>query len=161
MKTLFGLGFPTGRDFLVPEQRDNETSLRSCHGTGRTQTVCQNPGTGGGKGQSLFFCQILGRDMERDRTFTISIHDFLFQNILSSFRTSFPVLECPILSYNVLLESDLSQEVPGQRSLSRDFCSCPCLGTKGHRANKISLSRDKGTMRRPVPWKCQFKLIFK
>jgi hypothetical protein len=31
--------------------------------------------------------------------------------------------------------------------LSRDFCSCPWPGTKGHRDKKISLSRDKGTSR--------------
>ena len=51
----------------------------------------------------------------------------------------------------------LSRDVPGQKSLSRDFCSCPCPGTKGHRDKKISLSRDKGTTGRPagrpVPWK--------
>ena len=41
--------------------------------------------------------------------------------------------------------------VPGQRSLSRDICSCPCPGTKGHRDKKIFLSRDKGTTGRPVP----------
>jgi hypothetical protein len=33
----------------------------------------------------------------------------------------------------------LSRDVPGQRSLSRDICSCPCPGTKGHRDKKISL----------------------
>ena len=44
----------------------------------------------------------------------------------------------------------LSRDVPGQRSLSRDICSCPCPGTKGHRDKKIFLSRDKGTTGRPV-----------
>ena len=53
----------------------------------------------------------------------------------------------------------LSRDVQGQRSLSRDICSCPCPGTKGHRDKNFLLSRDKGTMGRPVPWKPYFKLI--
>ena len=31
----------------------------------------------------------------------------------------------------------LSLDVPGQRSLSRDFCSCPCRRTKGQRDKEI------------------------
>ena len=50
--------------------------------------------------------------------------------------------------------------VPGQRSLSRDICSCPCPGTKGQRDKKNFLSRDKGTTGRPVPWKPYFVLNF-
>ena len=36
----------------------------------------------------------------------------------------------------------LSRDVPGQRSLPRDFCSCPCPGTKGQRDKEIFLSQD-------------------
>ena len=58
----------------------------------------------------------------------------------------------------------LSRDVPGQRSLSRDICSCPCPGTKGHLDKKIFLSRDKGTTGRPVsvcpvPQKHQFQPV--
>ena len=45
----------------------------------------------------------------------------------------------------------LSWDVLEQRSLSWDFCSCPCPKTKGHWTKKISLSRNKGTTERPVP----------
>ena len=45
----------------------------------------------------------------------------------------------------------LSRDVPGQRSLSRDFCCCSCPGTKGQRDKETFLSRDKGTTGRPVP----------
>ena len=42
------------------------------------------------------------------------------------------------------------RDVPGQRSLSRDFWCCSCPGTKGRRDNNFFLSRDKGTTGRPV-----------
>jgi hypothetical protein len=99
--------------------------------------------------------------------------------MISCFRTSFPVLERPFLFWNFIFlfrnflflfwnvfflfynnfflffgffrKVILSRDVPGQRGLSRDICSCPCPGTKGHRDKKISLSRDKGTTGRPVP----------
>ena len=45
----------------------------------------------------------------------------------------------------------LSRDVPGQKSLPRDFCTCPCPGTKGQRDRETFLSRDKGTTGRPVP----------
>ena len=45
----------------------------------------------------------------------------------------------------------LSRDVPGQRSLSRDICSCPCPGSKGHRDKNFFLSRDKGTTGRGRP----------
>ena len=42
----------------------------------------------------------------------------------------------------------LSRDVPGQRSLSRDICSWPCPGTKGHRDRQnffVPGQRDNGT----------------
>ena len=45
----------------------------------------------------------------------------------------------------------LSRDVPGERSLSRDFCCCSCPGTKGQRDKETFLSWDKGTTGRPVP----------
>ena len=94
-----------------------------------------------------------------------------FRTSFSCFRTSFPVLERPfpvsehhfpvlVRPFSVLERLFpgfwgviLSRDVPGQKSLSRDICSCPCPGTKGHWDKKIFLSRDKGTTGRPVPWK--------
>ena len=45
----------------------------------------------------------------------------------------------------------LSRDVSVQRSLSRDFCSCPCPGTEGRWDKEIFLFPDKGTTGRPVP----------
>ena len=42
------------------------------------------------------------------------------------------------------------RDVPGQRVLSRDICSCPCPGTKGQRDKKkkfVPGQRDNGTSR--------------
>ena len=44
----------------------------------------------------------------------------------------------------------MSRDVPEQRVLSRDICSCPCPGTKGQRDKEIFLffvlgQRDNGT----------------
>ena len=42
----------------------------------------------------------------------------------------------------------LSRDVPGQKSLSRDFCNCPCPGTKGQQdrqKNFVPGQRDNGT----------------
>ena len=44
----------------------------------------------------------------------------------------------------------LSQDVPGEKSLSRDICSCPCPGTKGHRDKNFFFvpgQWDNGTSR--------------
>ena len=72
--------------FIVPGQRDNGTSSKSCHGTG----------------------------------------------------------------WDSLSKSGTGQAGPGHRSLSRDFCSCHCHGTKRQRDKKTFLSQDKETMGRPV-----------
>ena len=79
--------------------------------------------TGGGMGQSLFFCQNAGQGWDM----TIAI----FFPMISCFRMSFSCfktsLSCFLFIGGKLI---VSQDVPGQRSLSRDFRSCPCPGTK-------------------------------
>ena len=35
------------------------------------------------------------------------------------------------------------RDVPGQKSLSQDFCSCPCPGTKGHRENFCPVTKGQ------------------
>ena len=55
--------------FIVPRQRDNGTSSKSCHVTGRGGTTYQNPGRDAGQDNHYFFPMI------------------------SCFRTSFPILE--------------------------------------------------------------------
>ena len=98
---------------------------------------------------------------------------FCFKTSFSCFRTSFLVLERPFpvlerpfpvserhfpvldrpFSVSELLFPGfwgviLSRDVPGQKSLSRDICSCPCPGTKGHRDKNfffVTGQRDNGT----------------
>ena len=61
----------------------------------------------------------------------VKIRDGKWDGTVPDFDSlSFPVLE----------------DKMGQRSLSRDFYSCPCPGTKGHRDKKISLSRTVETL---------------
>ena len=140
------------RSFLVPRLRDNGTSSKSCHGTGRDGIL-----TG---------CPVPSWDVPQDKItlkfghFQKKLPDFLFQNIFSCFKRPFMFQNLFFLFYNILFlffvsfgKVILSRDVPGQRSLSRDFYSCPCPGTKGQRDKEIFLSRNKGTMGHPVPWK--------
>ena len=62
----------------------------------------------------------------------------------------------------------LSRDVPGQRILLWDFCSCLCPETKGTRGQELFSVRDKETTGRPIPvclglshpiWKPQFKPV--
>ena len=69
----------------------------------------------------------------------------------SNRMTKFSVLEHPFPVFCSFGKVILSRDGTGQRSLSRDICSCPCPGTKGHRDKNFFLSRDKGTTGRPVP----------
>ena len=83
---------------------------------------------------------------------------------LGNFMLNIPLLHLMILFWNIFFlfwnvlflffcsfgKVILSRDGTGQRSLSRDICSCPCPGTKGHRDENFFLSRDKGTTRRPV-----------
>ena len=95
-----GTGFscPAGqRDrctFLVPGQRDNGTSSKSCHRTGRARTACQNPGRDAGRDNHYFSVKI------RDGTGTGRDNRYFFP-MISYFTTSFPVLErtFPVLEH--------------------------------------------------------------
>ena len=48
--------------FVVPGQRDNRTSSKSCHGRGQAGTASQNPGRDVGRDRVLIFCHGTGRD---------------------------------------------------------------------------------------------------
>ena len=132
-------------------QRDNGTSSKSCHGTGRDGI--------------LTACPVPSRDVPRDRNERKSVtkmgffsdfsssscfgtYFFCFRMSFSCFRTSFPVLErpfpvserhFPVLERHFpVLECPFSvfeRLFPGFWGviLSRDICSCPCPGTEGHR----------------------------
>ena len=67
----FRLGFPTGRDTATfwdngtevsLLSRDNGTSSKSCHGTGRAGTASQNMGRDMGRDRVLIFCHGTGRE---------------------------------------------------------------------------------------------------
>ena len=130
----FVIVFPMGqRDrsfFLVLGQRDNGTSSKSCHGTGRRTEP------------SLFFCHILGLDVRQDNHyFSLQFSGlehlflfqnvlFLFQNVLSCFITSFGKGDCPGIFAPALVrdKGTFGQEkffVPGQ-SLYFFFCFYSC-----------------------------------
>ena len=128
----YTVAFPMGQDSAtlwdkgteVPSlSRDNGTSSKSCHRIGQAgRDNLSKSGTGHKTGQSLFFCQYPGQDTGRDRTITNSFYDFL-----------------------IFGESEMSWDVLGQWSLSKDVCSCPCLGTKGHGNIFVLGQRDNGT----------------
>ena len=69
--------------FLVPGQRDNGTSSKFCHGTGRDGI--------------LTVCPVPSRYVPRDRNERKNIDKMEFFSMISCFRTSFPVLERPLL----------------------------------------------------------------
>ena len=89
------LGFPTGQDFLVPQDK----------GTMR-------------QAQNLATSRARTQDRREKKN-----HNFLANQVVI-----------------------LSLDVPGQRSLSRDFSSCPCPGTKGQGDKDSFFSQDKRTM---------------
>ena len=107
------MGFPTGRDSATFRDKGTEVPLL----TKRKQDKLR----------------ILPRDRTgRDRTsFTVYNVLFLFFNVL--------LLFFGVFFWNVIVTRD----VLGHRSLSRDFCSCPCPRAKGHRTEG----------QRPVLWK--------
>ena len=76
----------------VPGQRDNRTSSKSCTGTGRAGTACQNPESEAGLDNHYVSVNI------QDRTPDWPI---LFFPMISCFRTSFPFLErtFPVLEH--------------------------------------------------------------
>ena len=82
----------------------------------------------------------------------------VLEHLFPVLERRFPVWNVFFLFWNALFlvfcsfgKVILSRDGTGQRSLSRDICSCPCPGTKGHRDKNFLLSRDKGTTGRPVP----------
>ena len=80
-------------------------------------------------------CPVPSLDVPGYNQFQFCTLNALFFPMISCFRTSFLVLEhtFPVL------------ECPRTRGLSRDICSCPCLGTKGQRDNFFVLSRGKAS----------------
>ena len=75
-----GFSCPAGqRDrspFVVPGQRDNGTSSKSCHRTGRARTACQNPGWDAGQDNHYFSVKIW--EGTRDGPTLFFSYDFLF-----------------------------------------------------------------------------------
>ena len=59
---------------------------------------------------------------------------------------------CDII-VNFIIQKLKRKHTSGTEEVVLGFCSCPRHGTMGHRDKKISLSRDKRTTGRPVPWK--------
>ena len=100
----------------------------------------------GQSGTKIFPCPVVPLSRDKGRSKNPGTNSKKDQ--ISCFRTSFPVLERLFPGFLGVI---LSRDVPGQKSLSRDICSCPCPGTKGHRDKNFFLSRDKGTTGRPVP----------
>jgi hypothetical protein len=102
------VGFPKGQrdrsSFIVPGQRDNGTSSKSCHGSYRDRILTCCNGTWR-HFDSLFFPLPEGKKRRRKNSFFLSMR------------------------YLVILSRDVAE----QRSLSRDFCSGPLivLLTKG------------------------------
>ena len=95
-----------------------------------------------------------------EHLFPVLEHPFpVLERLFPVLERLFPVLERPFPVFWFFWEGYFvpGRDGTGQRSLSRDICSCPCPGTKGHRDKNFFLSRDKGTTGRPagrpVPWK--------
>ena len=123
---------------VVPGQRDNGTSSKSCHGTGR------------GTGQLLFFCQNPGRDRDGTGQLLFFSYDFLFYNISSCFRTYFSCFRTSFSCFWFFGVSDFVPGCQGQRNLSQDFWTCPCPGRKRQRDKDFSFvpgQRHNGTSR--------------
>ena len=162
---IYWLGFPTGRDSATFRDkgievsslsRDNGTSSKSCHMTGRTRTACQSAERDAWRDNHYFSAKI--RDGTRDGTITIFSYDFLFYNIFSCFRTyfscfrtSFPVLErtflvleCPFPVFWFFWVSYFVPERPGTEEFVPRLLLLPLSRDK-----EIFLSRDIGTMGRP------------
>ena len=133
----FNLVFPTGQDSATFQDKGTGVSSfsRDKGTTGQAQNLAM-----GREGSAKF------QDRTRNET-----GQSLFFPIISCFITSFLFLEH---TSSVLERTFPVLEPPfGKVILSRDFCCCPCLGSKGHQDKKISLFRDKGTTGRPVPRK--------
>ena len=83
-----------------------------------------------------------------EHTFSVLEHPFpVLERPFPVSEHHFPVLERPFSVLERLFPGFwgviLSRDVPGQKSLSRDICSCPCPGTKGQRDKLKTLPRDR------------------
>ena len=87
------LGFPTGRDSAT--FRDNGTEISSLSRDKGTTGQAQNFATG--RDGILTACPVPSRDVPRDRNERKNIDKMAFFSMISCFRTSFPVLERPLL----------------------------------------------------------------
>jgi hypothetical protein len=165
----FRLGFPTGRDTATfwdngtevsLLSRDNGTSSKSCHGTGRAGTASQNMGRDMGRDRVLIFCHGTGREG-------------FWQPVLSRKIPGQPrdrwekrvkKLEKLKKKKNYIFFFFLHFFVPGQRSLSRDRTGLDsqskygtgrgtgqvnffCPGTKGQENFFVLGQRDNRTSR--------------
>ena len=137
------LGQRDRNSFLVPGQRDNRTSSKSA--TRRDFDSLSRPIPGRDRGTEMKEKEFFS-DFSSSSCF--GTYFFCFRTSFSCFRTSFPVLErpfpvserhFPVLErpFSVLERLFpgfwgviLSRDVQGQKSLSRDICSCPCPGTR-------------------------------
>jgi hypothetical protein len=81
--------------YIVPGQRDNGTSSKSCHGPGRAGTASQNLGRDAGQDNHCFAVKI--RDSTRDGTIIIFFLRFPVLEHFPVLELNFPVLECPFL----------------------------------------------------------------
>ena len=145
------LGFPTGRDFLIPRDKGTEVSSlsRDKGTTGQKSLYCQRdklkilPRNRPGRDFAILPRDGPGRDFDtgqkgKKRQF-LTFFEKKFANqivVLSRDRRV-----CPRIFAAAL--------VPGQRDRGIRKLFCP--GTKGQRDKETFLSRDKGTTGRPVP----------
>ena len=115
--------FPTGQDSLVLQ--DKETDVPSLS---RNSKSCHGTGQDG----ILMAFPVVSGDRTQDRIKRKWIKKRERSNFFAFFYKS------------------CSGFVPGDRSLSRDFCPCPCPGTKGQRDKDFFFvpgQRDNGTSR--------------
>jgi hypothetical protein len=90
--------------FIVPEQRDNGTSSKSCLGTGRAETAYQILRRDTGRDNHYFSVKIrdgtrdgMGRDAGWNRTTPFFPMIFCFRTSFPVSEHTFPVLEHPFL----------------------------------------------------------------
>ena len=89
----FTLEFPMGRDSAT--FRDKGTEISSLSRDKGTTGQAQNYATG--RDGILTACPVPSRDVPRDRNERKNIVKMEFFSMISCFRTSFPVLERPLL----------------------------------------------------------------
>ena len=121
----YQLGFPTRRDSAT--FRDKGTEVPSLSWDKGTTGHAQNLATGwDGRGQPVKI---------RDGTITIFLSKsrmghWTGQSLFLSLYSDNGLRVQNWKFFGFLGKEILSRDVKGQRSLSRDFCSCPCPGTR-------------------------------